>query len=87
MPLAQLRVLGLLTGDGGLHNGAAEMINHRRDGKDAAKPVDRLFSRVVRLRRFSQRAQFALALELKSSIFVPFDQARLLRVCPLRLEI
>ena len=36
VPFPQLRVLGLLADDGVLHDGVAEVINHRRDGEDTA---------------------------------------------------
>src|SRR5262245_16966838 len=35
MPFPQLWVLGLLTNDRVFHDGVAEVIHHRRDGKDA----------------------------------------------------
>ena len=44
VPFPQLRVLGLLAGDGVLHDGVAEMIHHRRDGEDAAQPLVQTFS-------------------------------------------
>ena len=43
-------------------------------------------SRAWQLRR-GRCGGFLLAIERNSSIFVPFDQARSLCVCPLRLEI
>jgi hypothetical protein len=35
VPFQQLRVLGLLADDWVLHNGVAEVVDHRRDGEDA----------------------------------------------------
>ena len=43
MPFPQLRVLGLLTDDGVLHYGVAEVIHHRSDGEDAAQPLVKTF--------------------------------------------
>ena len=44
VPFRQPRVLGLLPDDGVLHDGIAEVIDHRRDGEDTAQPPYRLFS-------------------------------------------
>jgi hypothetical protein len=46
VPFPQLRVLGILTDDGVLYDGVAEMIHHRRDGKDATNRSYRLFCMV-----------------------------------------
>src|SRR6202020_1838313 len=37
-PLLELRVLGLLSGDGVTHNSVAEVVNHCRDGECATEP-------------------------------------------------
>jgi hypothetical protein len=35
VPFAELRVFGLLSDNGGLHNRVAKVIHHRSDGEDA----------------------------------------------------
>lgn len=44
VPFSQLRILGLLTDDGVLHDGVAEVIHDRRDGENAAQPLIQTFS-------------------------------------------
>lgn len=45
MPFPQPRVLGLLADDRVLYDGVAEVIHHRRDGKDAPQPFVQIFIR------------------------------------------
>ena len=47
MPFPQLGVLGLLADDGILHDGVAEVIDDRGDGKNSARRSYRLFSGTV----------------------------------------
>ena len=43
VPFRQPRVLGLLPDDGVLHDGIAEVIDHRRDGEDTSQPLVQAF--------------------------------------------
>jgi hypothetical protein len=43
VPFAQVPVFGFLAHDGVPHDGVAEMIDHRRDGKNTAKPLVKTF--------------------------------------------
>src|SRR5215204_1418471 len=43
VPFPQLRVVGVLTRDGILHHGVAEVIHHGRDGEDATQPLVQTF--------------------------------------------
>ena len=45
VPFRQPRVLGLLPDDGVLHDGIAEVIDHRRDGEDTSQPLVQAFFR------------------------------------------
>ena len=47
VPFPQPWVLGLLADDRVLHDGIAEVIDHRRDGEDAAEPLVQTFLRLV----------------------------------------
>ena len=47
VPFRQPRVLGLLPDDGILHDGIAEVIDHRRDGEDASQPLVQTFLGMV----------------------------------------
>lgn len=63
-PFPQLRVLGILADHEIFHDGVAEVIDHRRDGEDAAQPLVQSFLwhgllglrvRVIRPRQYSHR--------------------------------
>jgi hypothetical protein len=56
VPLPERRILGLLADNRILHHSVAEMVNHRRDGESATKPVIQLASVIPSLLHVVGRA-------------------------------